>query len=36
MEEQKFPLVWDDMAWRIDIWEDMYDRLVKKKKQEKT
>ena len=34
-EEQMFPLVWDYMARRIDIREDVYDRSVRKKEQEK-
>lgn len=34
-EEQMFPLVWDYMAQKIDIREDVYERLVRKKEQEK-
>ncbi len=34
-EEQMFPLVWNYMARRIDIREDVYDRSMRKKEQEK-
>ncbi len=34
-EEQMFLLVWDYMAQRIDIREDVYDRSMRKKEQEK-
>ena len=34
-EEQMFPLVWDYMSCRIDIRENVYNRSVRKKGQEK-
>ena len=35
IEEPMFPLVWDYMARKIDIKEDMYDQSMRKKEQEK-
>ena len=34
-DEQMFPLVWDYMAWKIDIREDVHNRSVRRKEQEK-
>ena len=30
-----FPLIWDYIAWKIDIKEDIYGRSVRKKEQKK-
>ena len=35
IEEQMFLLVWDYIIWKIDIQKDVYDRSIRKKKQEK-
>lgn len=35
IDEQIFPLVWDYMARRIAIWENVYDQSIRKEEQEK-